>query len=185
MTNRAEHRSAPGDTEGRVGVGWRVFQVLALIAGVSYIIGWVAAGPASYFDGIVESPTALSSYTSVISFLSPIVALAAILLAVDPHRLKLLMRRSPAARAVAVLLLVLTVGWLLNGMFTPMYEKLVTVPMNESKVLPIPGGVFLHMVLQHWFMSIAVLTLALMPSRFSALIANTRPASLQCAVVRC
>lgn len=185
MTNSAESRSTSADRDEQVGAGWRVFQVLALIAGVSYIIGWVAAGPASYFNGIVDSPTALSSYTSLISFLSPIVALAAILLAVDPHRLNLLTRKSAAARTAAVLLLILTVGWLLNGMFTPMYEKLITVPMNPSQVLPIPGGVFLHMVLQHWFMSIAVLTLALMPSRFSALIANTRPTALQCAVVRC
>jgi uncharacterized membrane protein YhdT len=185
MANSAQELDTVGGGEGPVGLGWRVFQLLALLAGVSYVIGWVVAGPASYLDGVIDAPGALSSYTSLISLLSPLVSVAVILLAVDPHRLNLLTRKGPAARVAAILLLVVTVGWLVNGLFTPMYTKFITTPFAPAQVLPIPGGVALHMVLQHWFQSFAVLALALMPYRFRALVDSPSPAGIQCAVVRC
>lgn len=169
-------------THEGVGLGWRIFQLVGLVAGLSYLVGWLGGNPMRYIEGM-ESP--LTVWTGTIALLSPLVAIALILLAIDPHAIGFLRKRTPAARVGQALFVILTVGWMVNALlWAPMYTKFFTTPMAPAGVLPIPGGVFLHMVLQHWFQSIAVLALALAPQRFTAL-TDSPQARVECAVVKC
>lgn len=166
----------------RVGLGWRIFQLVGLVAGLSYLVGWLSGNPLRYIEGM-DSP--LSAWTGTIALLSPLVAIALIVLAIDPQALAFLRKRTATARILQALFLILTVGWMVNALlWTPMYTKFLTTPLEPAQVLPIPGGVFVHMVLQHWFQSIAVLVLALAPQRFTAL-TDSPQARVQCAVVKC
>lgn len=167
-----------------VSVGWRVFQVIALLSAVSYIAGWIYGDPSRYLAGLGGAD--LAAYTGIISFLSPIVSVFLIGLALVPNRLKWLTdAQTTPAKITLGFLLALTVAWMVNAFFTPMYGKLVTVPLDPSGVLPIKGGVFLHMVFQHWFQSMATIVLAVAPKTFRDITDSPTPAGLQCAVVEC
>lgn len=185
VLTRRPSRRAP-DERGRIHPGWRIFQIIGLLAAVSYIIGWATTNPGSRLDAMRADVSSLDAWTGLVTFLSPIVGLAMIVLALEPRAFRFMTERSRAGRIAGVLLLLLTAGWFLNALLnTPMYDKLLNTPMSQSKVLPITGGVFLHMVFQHWFMSAAVFVLALAPSVFAPLIRSPRPAGLQCAVISC
>lgn len=172
------------DTRTRIGPGWRLFQLLGLVAALSYLAGWLYAGPSRYLEGIGSGVQ--GTWGGVVGMLSPVVAVVMIVLALAPERLSFLAERRPAARLALAAVLVLAVAWMVNAIFfSPMYDKFFTVPGDPARVLPISGGVFLHMVLQHWFQSIAVITLALSPERYASLLRSPEPAGLQCAVVRC
>lgn len=167
-----------------VGIGWRVFQIVALLSAVSYIAGWIYGDPSRYLAGLGSAD--LAAYTGIISFLSPIVSVFLIVLAIAPDSLSWLTdAETTPAKVTLGFLLALTVAWMVNAFFTPMYTKLVTVPMDPSGVLPITGGVFLHMVFQHWFQSIATVVLAVAPKTFKDITDSPTPAGLQCAVVEC
>lgn len=171
-------------TERRIGPTWRAFQVIGFIAAVTYIIGWAVNDPSRY---LVGNATLLQSATGVVAFLSPIVALIMIGLAVSPESFRPLTQHDTVLAKVTLgAVLVLTALWLVNGLvFTPMYTKFVTTPLNPSMVVPIPGGVALHMIFQHWFMSFSVIALVLNPDGFKTITESETPAGLQCAVVEC
>lgn len=169
--------------ERQIGPTWRAFQIIGFIAAVTYLVGWLMGDPTRYLTG---NATAVETLTGMVSFLSPIVALIMIGLAVSPESFKpLTQRKDLASYTVLGIILVLTVAWLVNGWFTPMYEKLVTIPLDPSMVAPVPGGVFFHMVFQHWFMSFATIALVLYPDGFTTITESETPAGFQCAVVEC
>lgn len=90
------------------------------------------------------------------------------------------------AKALLALIFFFTASWLINAnVYTPMYTKLVTDPLSPTTVLPIPGGVVLHMVLQHWFQLAAILIFAVWPAKFATLTQASQPAGIQCAIVNC
>ena len=106
-----------------------------------------------------------------------------------PERLSFLTRgddwTSTATRAI---LFALPVLWMVNVFIGPrsvMIDKLIAQPMNPSKMIPFYGGVFLHVVMQHWFQSLAAIVLALVPERFATLTESPTPAGVQCAIVDC
>lgn len=172
------------DARTRIGPGWRLFQFVGVVAALSYLFGWFYAGPNRYLDGLGGGVQ--STWGSVVGLLSPIVAIVMIVLALAPERMSFLTERRPGARLALAAILVLAAAWMVNAIFfSPMYDKFLTTPGDPAKVLPISGGVFLHMVLQHWFQSIAVIVLALSPERYASLLRSPVPAGLQCAVVRC
>jgi hypothetical protein len=50
-------------------------------------------------------------------------------------------------------------------------------------MIPFAGGVFLHVVFQHWFQAIAAIAVALVPQQFDTLTESPTPAGVQCALV--
>ncbi|WP_433628478.1 hypothetical protein [Halomicrococcus sp. NG-SE-24] len=104
-----------------------------------------------------------------------------------PERLSFLTTGEGWSTTVArAVLFVLPALWMVNVFVgTPMVDKLITVPLQSSRMVPTFSGVFLHVVFQHWFQSIAAIVLALTPQQFSTLTESPTPAGVQCAVVDC
>lgn len=183
---QAHEAPSTGTDAGHISTGWRVFQVVALLTALSWLMsyalfvtpfGWV--GP--MFGG------ELPAWGDVVFDLSPIVSIFVIALAVFPERLSFLTEGSGWTTTVArAVLLILPALWMVNVFVgTPMVDKLITVPLQPSRMIPTFGGVFLHVVFQHWFQSIAAIVLALAPQQFSTLTESPTPAGVQCAVVDC
>lgn len=160
-----------------IGPGWRVFQLVALVVAVSWLF--------SYF--VVSTPSLPDpEWGSVVGFLSPIIAIFIIGIAVVPEKLSFMQENNWKGLSARALLGVLSVLWMINVFIgTPMVDKLFTIPLQESGNLPIYGGVFLHVVFQHWFQTLAGLAMALVPKQFAALTESPTPAGVQCAVVDC
>lgn len=177
-----------GDRSGGVGLGWRVFQVLALGSALAWLYSYFAiyapggaftwVGP--LFDG------QLPAYGDVVFDISPVVSVLVVLLALWPSSLRALQGRSKQAYALRAIAFIIPALWMVNVFVgTPMVDKLIGQPLNESRMVPVYGGVFLHVVLQHWFQSIAAIAFTLVPEQFDTLTASETPAGLQCAVVDC
>ena len=174
------------DESAEISIGWRAFQVLALIVGLSYIVGWVIGDPTRFLTK-ANSGGIVMMYAGAVLFLSPLVSILLLILAVDPNSLAFLTEKdTPAAKVALAVIFIFTLAWMMNlYLYTPMYTKLVSNPMGPAKVLPIPGGITLHTVFQHWFQSIAVFVFAIMPEKFATLTTSSKPAGVQCAVVDC
>ena len=160
-----------------IGPGWRVFQLVALVVAVSWLYSkFVIFG--------VEIPEA--QWGAIVSFLSPIISLYIIGIALVPEKMSFMQESNWKGYLGRGLLGVLSVLWMLNVFIgTPMVNKLFTVPFSASGAIPFAGGVFLHVVFQHWFQTLAGLAMALVPKQFSALTESPTPAGVQCAVVDC
>jgi hypothetical protein len=166
-----------------------VFQAVALLTALSYIVSYIL-----FVDPVARISTALSgsvpfldAFGSVVSALSIIVALIVVALALVPEWFSVL-SESSGAKGIALRAVVLVVPalWMVNVFIgTPMVDKLITIPFDASGMIPFAGGVFLHVVFQHWFMSVAAIALALVPGAFATLTESSTPAGLQCAVVQC
>jgi len=160
-----------------IGAGWRIFQLVALVVAVSWLYStFVVFG--------VEIPEA--QWGDVVGFLSPIISVFIIGIALVPEKMSFMQDANVTGYASRGLLGVLSVLWMVNVFIgTPMVNKLFTIPFSESGAIPFAGGVFLHVVFQHWFQTLAGLAMALVPKQFSALTNSATPAGVQCAVVDC
>ena len=160
-----------------IGPGWRVFQLVALVVAVSWLYSkFVVSG--------VGIPDA--QWGAIVSFLSPIISLYIIGIALVPEKMSFMQESNWKGYLGRGLLGVLSVLWMLNVFIgTPMVNKLFTVPFSASGAIPFAGGVFLHVVFQHWLQTLAGLAMALVPQQFSTLTESPTPAGVQCAVVDC
>jgi len=160
-----------------IGPGWRVFQLVALVVAVSWLYSkFVVSG--------VGIPDA--QWGAIVSFLSPIISLYIIGIALVPEKMSFMQESNWKGYLGRGLLGVLSVLWMVNVFIgTPMVNKLFTIPFSASGAIPFAGGVFLHVVFQHWFQTLAGLAMALVPKQFGTLTESPAPAGVQCAVVDC
>ena len=161
----------------RIGPGWRVFQLIALVVAVSWLYS-------QFVEFGVQIPDA--QWGAVVIFLSPIISLYIIGIALVPERMSFMQEANWKGYLGRGLLGVLSVLWMVNVFIGgQMVDRLFTMPLAASKALPFFGGVLLHVVFQHWFQTLAGLAMALVPQQFSALTESPTPAGVQCAVVDC
>lgn len=175
-------------TTSPIGIGWRVFQVLGLLSALawlaSYIIFVAPNGAFSWLAGLASGT--VPAWGTVVFDISPIVSIIVVLLAVAPRTLQFMQGsdwKAYTARAIAFIIPAL---WMLNVFVgTPMVNKLITQPMEPSRMIPLFAGVFLHVVFQHWFQAIAAIAFSLVPDQFATLTAAETPSGVQCAVIDC
>lgn len=183
---QATEAEAVGGTDG-VSIGWRLFQLLGLIVALSWLFSWlVYSQPYGWVGPLLDGE--LPSWGTVIFDLSPIVSLIVITLAVAPGYLSFMKDGDAKAYVARAIVFLLPALWMLNVFLGPrakMIDKLITIPLDQSKMVPLYGGVFLHVVMQHWFQSIAAVAFALVPDQFGALTESETPAGIQCAVIHC
>lgn len=161
-----------------IGPGWRVFQVLALVSAVSWLFSYTLYG-----DPLGRLAP---EWGSIVWVLSPIISIFIVGIAVAPERLSFMTERRWTGYAARAVLLVVSALWMVNVFVgTPMVDKLFTVPLEPSGMIPLYGGVFLHVVFQHWFQTLAGIVLALVPGQFATITESPTPAGVQCAVVDC
>lgn len=166
-------------SERRQGISptWRAFQIIGLLSAVSWLFSYIV------FRG-VGIPAV--EWGAIVGFLSPIISLYIIGIAVVPEKMSFMQASDWKGYAARGLLGVLSVLWMGNVFIgTPMVDKLFTIPLEPSGSLPFFAGVFLHVVFQHWFQTLAGLALALVPKQFATLTESPSPAGVQCAVVDC
>ena len=161
----------------RIGPGWRVIQLVALVVAVSWLYSkFVILG--------VGIPDA--QWGAIVGVLSPIISLYIIGIALVPEKMSFMQESNWKGYLGRGLLGVLSVLWMVNVFIgTPMVDKLFTEPLSASGALPVFGGVALHVVFQHWLQTLAGLAMALVPQQFSTLTESPTPAGVQCAVVDC
>lgn len=186
------HETADGSTgtgrSGRIGTGWRVFQILALLSALGWLVSYVAF---TAFDGAFSwvGPMfagEIPAWGDVVFDISPIVSVLVILLAVWPSALQFMQKDNWQAYLARVVAFLIPAAWMLNVFVgTPMVDKLITQPLAPSGQIPFFAGVFLHVVFQHWFQAIAAIAFSLVPDQFETLTASETPAGIQCAVVDC
>jgi hypothetical protein len=182
---RAHRTPGTGEASRSISIGWRVFQVLGLLSALSWLASYVLfASPFQWVGPLFDGT--LPAWGDVVFDFSPVVSLIVILLAVAPEYLEFTGRSDALAYAVRAVVLVLPALWMLNVFVgTPMVDKLITQPLNPSRMIPTFAGVFLHVVFQHWFQAIAALGFALVPQQFGTLTGSQTPAGVQCALVNC
>lgn len=159
-----------------IGIGWRVFQAAALLVAVSWLFSY----------GVFGDPIGriAAEWGATVWLLSPIISVFIILMAVAPEKLAFVNESSLAAYAARTVLLALAVLWMVNVFVgTPMITRLFAEPLAASQVLPVAGGVVLHVVFQHWFQSLAAIAFALAPERFRTITESPTPAGVQFAVI--
>jgi hypothetical protein len=181
------HETTDVETSGDISTVWRVFQILGLLVALSWLWSFIAySEPYAWVPGLFAGE--LPSYGTVIFDLSPILSVALITLAIAPDRLRFVEGNDWKGYAARGLLFVLPVLWMLNVFVGPrsvMIDKLIATPLAPSRMIPLFGGVFLHVVFQHWFQAITAIAFALVPEKFGALTESSTPAGVQCAVVDC
>lgn len=170
---------------GGVGIGWRVFQVLGLITALSWLYSWlVFSAPFQWLGPLANG--SLPEWGAVVFDLSPIVSLIVITLAVAPEYLRFMEGDDAKAYLARAVVFVLPALWMLNVFVgSPMINALIERPLGQSRMIPLYAGVFGHVVMQHWFQSIAAIAFALVPNQFGALTESETPAGIQCAVIEC
>lgn len=178
------HETSGVGASGDIGSVWRVFQILGLVVALSWLVSFILySGP---YEWLLAGE--VPSYSTLIFDLSPILSIFLIVLAVAPEKLAFVRGNDAKAWVTRAVLLALPVLWMLNVFFGPrsaMIDKLITIPLNQSGMIPFFGGVFLHVVFQHWFQAVTALVFALVPEQFGTLTESPTPAGVQCAVVDC
>lgn len=163
-------------TQG-IGIGWRIFQLVALLTAVSWLFSYFVVRPP-------EIPAL--QWGAIVGFLSPIISLYIVGIALVPERMSFMQESNWKGWLGRGLLGVLSVLWMINVFIgTPMVDNLFTQPLSPSGNIPLFAGVFFHVVFQHWFQTLAGLAMALIPKQFAALTESPSPAGVQCAVVDC
>lgn len=180
--NAAADRSIASN---EIGVGWRIFQVVGLVVALSWIVSYIDMGGYTFLSS-GGGPPGIPGLGSVIFFLSPIVSVVLLVLAVKPDWLDIVDENSTRGMAIRAVVLLFPLLWMINVFIGwVMVDKLITDPLGASKAVPMFGGVFFHVVFQHWFQSLATLVLGLVPDQFDTLTESPSPAGIQCAVVDC
>lgn len=190
MAHSTDTQTGGTGTAG-ISTGWRVFQVIALLTA----LGWLASyllytTPGAWINPLLSGELGLmDAWGSIVFDLSPIISFVIIGLAVFPERLRFLTRGTDWTTTLTrIVIFALPALWIVNVFIGPrsiMIDKLISQPMNPSKVVPFTGGVFLHVVFQHWFQAFAAIALALVPEKFATLTESATPAGVQCAIVDC
>lgn len=166
---------------------WRVFQILGLVVALWWLYSFIRySEPYQWIPALAGGE--LPSYGTLVFDLSPILSLVLILLAVAPDQLRFVEDANWKGYLARGVLFLLPVLWMLNVFFgsrSIMIDKLINSPLAESGMVKLYGGVFLHVVFQHWFQAFAVLAFSLVPGQFATLTESETPAGLQCAVVEC
>lgn len=179
---QAHQTRETGGEPNRIGTGWRVFQVLALLTALSWLASYVLFASPFQWLAAGEVP----GWGTFVFDFSPIVSLILILMAVAPERLRFIEGDDWTAYLGRAVVFVVPALWMVNVFVgTPMVDKLITVPLDASRMIPFFGGVFLHVVFQHWFQAIGAIAFALVPDQFATLTESPTPAGIQCAVVDC
>lgn len=169
-----------------IGLAWRTFQLAGLVMAVSWIVSYLL-----FLDGytalqVVFGTSNLLWFVGGIGyFLSPLISVILITIAVWPEALAILHGDDLKAIGLRAFLFVIPFLWL-GSVFvgdTAMVDRMLTAPLGHSVALPVVGGAFFHTVFQHWFQGFAAMLLALVPTRFSTLTDSDRPAGTG-AVVR-
>lgn len=186
MAQATEATPGPAPS-GEISTGWRVFQALAFLAALSWLVSYIL-----FVDGYTAITEGLGGeffgmVGGIVFGLSPIVSLLLLGMAFSPESFAFLEGKTPKAWGARAIIFLIPFLWMMNVMFggSPMVDKLFTVPLQQSKALPAFGGVFLHVVFQHWFQGLAAITIALVPEKFATLTESPSPAGIQCAVVDC
>jgi hypothetical protein len=182
-----QHGTSTVGGSGRISNGWRVFQLLGLLVALSWLVSFVLQSePYAWLPGLAAGD--LPSYSTLVFDLSPILSVVLILLAVAPDRLSVLTEYNWKGYTARAILIILPVLWMLNVFVGPrsqMIDNLITTPLDASGMIPFFGGVFLHVVFQHWFQALTALAVGLVPGQFGTLTESPAPAGVQCAVVDC
>lgn len=169
-----------------VGVGWRTFQLLGFLTAISWLVSY-----ALFLDGytalfaVFGTGNPLWMAGGIAYFLSPVISLVLIAIAVWPGALSVLNGEDAKAVAARSVLFVIPVLWMVVvfvGGSAMMYEMLHD-PLGPTMALPVAGGAFFHVVFQHWFQGLTSIALALAPEQFRTLTDSDRPAGTG-AVVR-
>lgn len=181
------HETTDVGASSDISIVWRAFQILGLLVALSWLASFFAySGPYAWVPGLFAGE--IPSYGTVVFDLSPVLSVVLITLAVAPDRLRFIEGSDWRGYVARALLFVLPVLWMLNvfvGTRSVMIDKLIATPLAESGMIPLFGGVFLHVVFQHWFQAISAIAFALVPEKFGALTESSTPAGVQCAVVNC
>lgn len=172
----------------RISTEWRAFQIVALVAALSWLVSYVL-----FVDGYTALTEGLGgggvfdTIGGIVFGLSPVVSLVVVAIAVWPEAFSFLDDGDSKAMVARAVIFLIPFLWMANVLLggSPMVDKLFTVPLEPSMALPIPGGVFLHVVFQHWFQGLVAITIALVPEQFASLTESPTPAGLQCAVIEC
>ena len=184
------HARETQDGTGGIGTGWRLFQVMILAIATSWLLSY-----ALFRDPVALLSTARSAdatllerWGALVLACSPVMSLIIVLLAVAPDRLAFLQGDGWRAAAARALLLAVAGLWTLNVFIQfltgpSMLDKLLAEPMAPALVAPVTGGVFFHVVFQHWLQALAAIVLALAPEKFSALTESPVPAGVQWTVL--
>lgn len=179
-------RTGPAPT-GEITTAWRLFQVVAFLAALSWLVSYVlfVDGYTALTEGLGEGFFGMVG--GVVYGLSPIVSILLLGIAFSPESFAFLDDRNWTAWVTRAVIFLVPFLWMANVLLgsSPMVDKLFTVPLEQSQALPVYGGVFLHVMFQHWFQGLAAITIALVPEKFAALTESPTPAGLQCAVVDC
>lgn len=166
-------------TPASLGVGWRLFQLGGFLTAVSWFLSYFL-----FLDGytalqvVFGTDNLLWVIGGIGYFLSPLLSVVLIAIAVWPGALAFLNgdgRRALAARAVLFLIPFLWLGSVFVG-DTAMVNQMLTNPLGKSVALPVMTGATVHVVFQHWFQGFAAMLLAMVPERFSTLTDSDRPA---------
>jgi len=177
-----------GSEPGDISTGWRAFQVIALLAALSWLVSYIL-----FVDGYTALTEGLGGQGifamigGIVYGLSPIVSIVVIGIAVWPKAFSFLNDGDAKAMIARTVIFLVPFLWMANVLLgsSPMVDKLFTIPLDQSGALPIFGGVFLHVVFQHWFQGLVAVTIALVPEQFATLTESETPAGIQCAVVQC
>lgn len=149
-------------TPGRRSAGWLLFQIVAVVAGLSWF-GTLA------YRYMILGP--LGSSQEIVWALTPVLAVTAVILGIFPRVLTPLSATGWRSRwgLFRLAILGIAVAWIVIVAQGPMLTRLLVAPFAPAKVMPVLGGVFFHVVIQHWFLSVSAVVLALFPSRFESL----------------
>lgn len=148
-----------------------VVRVLFLVVGASWIYSVIRIDLRLGFLGGSE-------LFVVARHLSLAISMALIVLAVRPSLLRpLLGPKSGAMLGFSALLLVAAILWQWSLVSGPMLDKFLDNPMGQAKGagLAFSGGLFFHLVFQHWIQAAMGVLLAMYPRGFRALIAPELP----------
>lgn len=171
----------------RISTFWRAFQGLALLSALSWLVSYIL-----FVDGYTAITDGLGGgffgmVGGLVYGLSPVVSILLIGMALWPESFAFLERNGWKAWTARAVVFLVPLLWMANVLLgsSPMVDKLFTVPLQQSKALPVFGGVFLHVVFQHWFQGLAAIVIALVPEKFATLTESPTPAGIQCAIVDC
>lgn len=188
MAQAQAESTEPGPApSGEISTAWRAFQLVALLSALSWLVSYIL-----FVDGYTALTEGLGggffgTLGGIVYGLSPIVSILLIGIAFSPESFAFLEQRNWKAWVARAVIFLVPFLWMANVLFgsSPMVDKLFTAPLQQSKALPVFGGVFLHVVFQHWFQGLAAITIALVPEKFATLTESPTPAGIQCAVVEC
>lgn len=169
-----------------ISTGWRAFQAVALISAVSWLLSYILFVQPFAWVGPLFANGVVPKWGNVIFDISPLLSVVIILMAVAPRTLAFMDDDDWLGIIARSLLAFYAAAWMINVLIaTPMVGMLFEQPLAASKMVPVFGGVFFHVVIQHWFQAVAGFVFAVASDPFEVLTEAPTPSGVQCAVVDC